>query len=106
MFESDRLFSQTNTITGLPQWFFHSREGEVGPFISKAQAQYAMHEYARFNADNGHDGGRSVSFSAADNLEKRLGHIIAADGNLQLGLVPLTGFIADTLQDTVNRFQH
>ncbi|HEY8218626.1 MAG TPA: hypothetical protein VIF86_00850 [Methylobacter sp.] len=39
MFEVDRTFSQRNAETGLMEWFFSAREGILGPFHSKKEAE-------------------------------------------------------------------
>jgi hypothetical protein len=71
MFEIDRIFSQRNSKTGLMEWFFSAREGVLGPFENKAQAQNALKVFADFNIKNNDDGGRSST------------------GNIQMTLTPL-----------------
>lgn len=71
MFKVDRIFSQRNSKTGLMEWFFSAREGVLGPFENKAQAQNALKEFADFNIKNNDDGGRSST------------------SNIQMALTPL-----------------
>lgn len=73
MFEADRTFTQRNAETGLMEWFFSAREGILGPFHSKKEAEKAIATFINFNIKNKDDGGRS------------------SKGKLELSLEPLDG---------------
>jgi len=45
MFRTERFLSAVNPGTGLPAWYFLTREGRKGPFSSKTNAQVALHHY-------------------------------------------------------------
>ena len=59
MFQSDRIFSCSNSDTGLMDWFFYTREGIYGPFSSKKQAIQDLNEYIQHCRNTGDDGGRT-----------------------------------------------
>ncbi len=69
MFEVDRTFSQRNAETGLMEWFFNAREGVLGPFHSKKQAEKAIETFTNFNIKNNDDGGRSSTLNVELSLE-------------------------------------
>lgn len=69
MFEADRTFSQRNAETGLMEWFFSAREGILGPFHSKNEAEKAIQTFINFNIKNNDDGGRSSKRSVKLSLE-------------------------------------
>jgi hypothetical protein len=69
MFEVDRTFSQRNAETGLMEWFFSAREGILGPFHSKKEAEKAIETFINFNIKNNDDGGRSPSRNVELSLE-------------------------------------
>ncbi len=58
MFKAERVFSHRNPETGLIQWFFHAREGNIGPFSSKKQATEELKFFIKTCIENGDDGGR------------------------------------------------
>jgi hypothetical protein len=58
MFESERTFSISSPKTGLPEWYFQSREGNAGPFESKQEVQLALKEYISACIASGKTGGR------------------------------------------------
>lgn len=60
MFNSERIFCQTNTITGLREWIFNSREGCSRSYSTKENAEKALAEFIRYNIKNSKDGGRSI----------------------------------------------
>ena len=71
MFETERIYVQSNNRTGLTEWFFSAREGIYGPFKTKAEASKALDEFKKFSIENGVTGGRD------------------SDNGLKLSLVPL-----------------
>ncbi len=45
MFKPNRIFSTQNPKTGLPEWYFQSREGNVGPYPTKQQAELMLKQF-------------------------------------------------------------
>lgn len=62
MFSVERVFCQLNVQTGLKDWLFSAREGNIGPFSSKSNAENALKEFIAFNIENGIDGGRNSGY--------------------------------------------
>jgi hypothetical protein len=58
MFKAERMYCQANPRTGVQDWYFSSREGNIGPFASKESVKKALEEFVKFNIDNACDGGR------------------------------------------------
>ncbi len=59
MFEAHRIYVQTNTNTGLTEWFFKAREGTFGPYTSEESAVSALNDFVAQRIKAGEDGGRS-----------------------------------------------
>ncbi|MGY6276216.1 hypothetical protein [Methylomonas sp. MgM2] len=59
MFKVERIYCQSNFKTGSNEWFFVAREGEFGPYASKAIAQKALTGMIKHCIDNADDGGRN-----------------------------------------------
>ncbi|WP_442785756.1 DUF6316 family protein [Methylomonas sp. MK1] len=53
MFRTERFLSVVNPDTGLPAWYFLTREGRRGPFSSKTNAQLALYQYVADYARQG-----------------------------------------------------
>jgi len=45
MFRTERFISFVNPQTGLKVWYFLSREGRIGPYSSRINAQIALHSF-------------------------------------------------------------
>ncbi len=79
MFKAERMYCQANPRTGMQDWFFSSREGNIGPFASKESVKKALEEFVKFNIDNGCDGGRNsakkttLTLTPNDSLSNRSG---------------------------------
>ena len=58
MLATNRIFSTLNTRTGLIRWYFHTREGNNGPFETKALAAVALKSYIHSRVQQGDTGGR------------------------------------------------
>ena len=58
MFTVDRVFSLKNHKTGMTDWYFQAREGNVGPYQSKQQAEAMLKEFIQTCIRLGHTGGR------------------------------------------------
>jgi hypothetical protein len=60
MFEDDPIYSQADRSTGMQGWFFNTREGEMGPFLSKEKAKMARQEHLDYCIKHSIDGGRTT----------------------------------------------
>jgi hypothetical protein len=58
MFKPSRIFSYINPQTGVTEWYFQAREGNMGPYASKAQAEGMLKDFVARCMANGNDGGR------------------------------------------------
>ncbi len=78
-FEADRTFSVQNQKTGLVEWYFQAREGNAGPFTTKARATEKLNEFKALCIKTNDAGGRhaeghlamlsgSVSFELTDRI--------------------------------------
>ena len=45
MFKADRIYSTQNQSTGATEWFIQCREGELGPYQSRRQAEYNLESF-------------------------------------------------------------
>jgi len=59
MYRPDRIYSLTHPRTKVIEWFFSSREGEIGPYPSKDVARQVLADFVKRRIDLGDDGGRS-----------------------------------------------
>lgn len=58
MFEVDRIFSNTDHRTVDRQWFFSAREGTLGPYRTRLDAEKKLREFIGICIKNGETGGR------------------------------------------------
>ena len=58
MFKVDRTFYIANIITGEAEWYFQTREGNVGPYASKQEAHLMLQEFIKENIESKNTGGR------------------------------------------------
>lgn len=58
MFKVDRIYSMTNFKMGVNDWYFQAREGNVGPYHSRQQAEIKLKEFIQTCINSGHTGGR------------------------------------------------
>jgi hypothetical protein len=58
MFELDRTFCQSNSDTGLMEWYFNAREGVYGPYRTKQIAEKELKIFINRHKINNDDGGR------------------------------------------------
>lgn len=58
MFSVDRIFSVNNPKSGLPEWYFQAREGDVGPYKTRAEATAMLQSFIKKCIDMGYTGGR------------------------------------------------
>jgi len=58
MFTADRTFSLQNKKTGLQEWYFQAREGNVGPYRTKKQAEEMLKKFIDTCIAAGATGGR------------------------------------------------
>ncbi len=58
MFKVTRIFCQTNSETQLPEWFFQAREGIIGPYESRHEAEQVLQGFIVHCQSRGADGGR------------------------------------------------
>jgi hypothetical protein len=93
MFKAERIFYQTNAKTGLRDWYFAAREGEIGPFATRERALAAIDEYIKFNIENENDGDRGSNFELENHnaMSKSIGFFttIHLPKNATLSLIPL-----------------
>ena len=61
MINIKRVFSTINTKNGAMSWYFHAREGKIGPFVSYGEAVNKMHYFIQKAIGAGDRGGRSSS---------------------------------------------
>jgi hypothetical protein len=98
MFRSARLFSLTNHKTGAQEWFFSSREGDIGPFYCEDKAEYALREFVNFNIEMNNYGGRPANIPniSKKTLNERINCLMADQNTLftqsQFGLLPDTKY--------------
>jgi len=59
VFRAERIYSQSNPVTGVKEWYFSAREGNFGPFCSKENATKELQAFISNCIKNGDDGGRS-----------------------------------------------
>ncbi|WP_221053219.1 DUF6316 family protein [Methylomonas koyamae] len=45
MFKTNRIFTVISNDSGLPVWYFLTREGRQGPFVSEADARRNLDEF-------------------------------------------------------------
>jgi hypothetical protein len=57
------VFSTLNLKNGAMNWYFHAREGKIGPFMSYGEAVNKMHALIQKAIKTGDRGGRSASES-------------------------------------------
>lgn len=58
MFKVDRVYSLKNHKTGMTDWYFQAREGNVGPYQSKQRAEMMLNKFIQNCIELGHTGGR------------------------------------------------
>jgi len=58
MFEVDRVYSSIDPRTGKCGWYFQAREGDSGPYETRAEAQAMLKEYIQECIEMGMTGGR------------------------------------------------
>jgi len=58
MFKTDRLYSAINPVTGRFGWYFQSREGDSGPYHTRAEADNMLKEYVEECIETGNTGSR------------------------------------------------
>ena len=58
MFKADRVFSVQNPINASNEWFFQAREGNIGPYGSKNQAELMLKNFIKSCVETEHTGGR------------------------------------------------
>ena len=58
MFKVDRIFSCRNPKIGIIEWYFQAREGNVGPYHSKQQADFMLKKFIQTCIELGYWGGR------------------------------------------------
>ena len=58
MFTAERTFSLINKKSGLQEWYFQAREGNVGPYRSKKQAELMLQKFIHTCILVGATGGR------------------------------------------------
>ena len=61
MKNAKRVFSTINTRNGAMGWYFHAREGSVGPFVSYGQALSKLYGFIQKAIESGSNGGRPSS---------------------------------------------
>lgn len=58
MFKPDRIYSTRNQATGKIEWFFQTREGNVGPYQTRVEAEQMLKKFIQACIDLGYTGGR------------------------------------------------
>lgn len=82
MFKPHRIFAIKNQAIGTPEWYFQAREGNIGPYESKALAEIMQKKFTEICAELGRHGGRkqgSKSSSDAPNLHYFLHYELKGD---------------------------
>ncbi|BBL74241.1 hypothetical protein MishRS11D_13390 [Methylomagnum ishizawai] len=84
-FSTHRVFMQTNTVTGLPEWFFNAREGIKGPYESKERALYELNLFKNISNKLNLTGGRESPPPAQPGPKniQRTWHLYSPDRLLQ-----------------------
>lgn len=58
MFSVDRVFAITNQKTGVAEWYFQAREGDIGPYESRKHAELMLKKFIETCIEHGFTGGR------------------------------------------------
>lgn len=58
MFKPDRIFSAQQQKTGMMEWYFQAREGNIGPYETREQADAMLQKFIATCIELGHTGGR------------------------------------------------
>lgn len=58
MFNVDRIYSQNSPKSGMTQWYFQAREGNIGPYRSRQQAETMLKKFIQSCLETGQTGGR------------------------------------------------
>lgn len=58
MFKPERIFSSRNPNTGNSEWYFQAREGNVGPYKTRIQAELMLKKFIETCIELKHTGGR------------------------------------------------
>jgi hypothetical protein len=74
VFESDRTFSISSEITGMPEWYFQAREGNAGPFGSKEEVLEALEEFIKTCIASGNTGGRNSKSDDGKGTNTKIGN--------------------------------
>ena len=83
MNKTKRLYSTLNLRTGTMQWYFKAREGQAGPYDTKAHALRRLHSFTEMCLRQGETGGRQHP-TEAKSVQNHQGH----------GAAPLTEWTA------------
>lgn len=59
MFKPHRVFSVKNQASGKPEWYFQAREGNIGPYDSRVQAEFMLKKFVERCIELGSHGGRN-----------------------------------------------
>jgi hypothetical protein len=69
MFKVERIFSVKNQKSGLTEWYFQAREGDVGPYKSKTDAATMLKSFIKKCIETGYTGGREKDANPRLSLE-------------------------------------
>jgi hypothetical protein len=58
MFTPDKIFATQNQKAGKPEWYFQAREGNVGPYETRNQAELMLKKFIETCIELGYSGGR------------------------------------------------
>lgn len=58
MFAPNRIFSMHRIATGKTEWYFQAREGNIGPYPTKSQAELMLEKFIQTCIELGYAGGR------------------------------------------------
>jgi len=57
---TDRIFQGASTFPGQEEWFYRTREGIAGPYLSRDDAALALRRFIQYCIDNQLAGGREA----------------------------------------------
>ena len=57
---SDRIFQGESTFPDHEEWFYRTREGVAGPYLSRDDAALALRRFIKYCQENRLDGGRAA----------------------------------------------
>jgi transposase len=88
MFEYERVYAENIITSNEVKWFFEAREGDCGPYETKAQALAMLDAFIQECIQLGKTGGRDVNIKPCQDVvvNKRHKFFYPAEGDLHLDM--------------------